>query len=375
MKRLKVVFDEQIFLLQDFGGISRYFIELIKAFQANPNLGVDVHLSSRLVRSTLAFEELSTFQLQKIGLPRALFTLLLGTVQRRIRRANLDADVVHTTFYVPGYLGRFHRAPIVSTIHDMIPEIVTKPKRLISPHMMKKSFVSSSDAVLSVSENTLADARRLLTNVPEAFVSHLGVGPEFSKAIPKHASLPDKYFLYVGARQNYKDAETAIKAFASAIGTKDKVNLVFVGGGKFSKTEEKLVSELGIDNLVKQTNLSNAILPSAYANSLALLFTSHYEGFGLPLVEAMASALPVLVADTPVAREIVQNAGNYFRAGDTQSLAKLIREVLSNPSSFQESSALGLRLAESYTWLACAQKTAEAYRFAVQRKSRKAREI
>ena len=368
MKRLKVVFDEQIFLLQDFGGISRYFVELIKAFQANPHLGVDVVLASRLVRSTLAFEELPNFHLQKVGLPRALFALLFGTILRRIRKANLGADIVHTTFYVPGYLGRIDSTPIVSTIHDMIPEIATRPNRPTSPHMMKKSFVRSSDAVVAVSKNTLADARRLLPDVPKAFVSHLGVSADFSPGIPRHESLPIKYFLYVGERSNYKDAATAIKAFASAVGKEENVKLLCVGGGKFSKVEAKLLSDLGIAHLVQQTNMSSAVLPSAYANALALLFTSNYEGFGLPVVEAMASAIPVLVANTPVSQEVAGDSGAFFPAGDADALANLIREVLDRPSSFGARTSNGIRLAQNYTWAACAEKTAEAYRYAAGRK-------
>ena len=368
MKRLNVVFDEQIFLLQDFGGISRYFIELIKAFQANPHLGVDVVLASKSVRSTLAFEELSSFQLKKVGLPRALIALALGTILRRIRNTNSKPDVIHTTFYVPGYLGRIARTPIVSTIHDMIPEIASRPNRLTSPHMMKKSFVRSSDAVVAVSNNTLVDARRLLPDVPKAFVSHLGVSVDFSPGIPRHGSLPGKYFLYVGERSNYKDAATAFKAFASAVGKDEHVKLLCVGGGAFSKVEAKLLSELEIANVVHQTNLSSTVLPSAYSNALALLFTSHYEGFGLPIVEAMASAIPVLVANTPVSQEVAGDSGAYFPAGDVDALANLIREVLDTPSIFEARTSNGIRLAKNYTWAACAEKTAEAYRYAAGRK-------
>jgi glycosyltransferase involved in cell wall biosynthesis len=369
MKRIKVMFDEEIFLLQEYGGISRYFVELIKTFQSHPDLGIDVVLASRYIRSEIALQELRSFGLRKIKRPLgALVYLAANTFRRRGRQSNSVADVVHLTFYVPGYLGRFPGLPKVVTIHDMIPEIQARGIPFMGPHMRKQSFVERAEVVVSVSHKSLSDAKDFFPKMPNSFVTHSGVSSDFGPGILRRGNLPEKYFLYVGQRSGYKDALTAFRAFAEAVPSDNSTHLLLVGGGKLSRRELNLLKQLGVSGKVLQEDMPSDALPSAYANALALVFPSNYEGFGLPLVEAMASGLPVLVADTPVAREVVQDAGHFFRAGDHEALSLLMREVLSSSSAFKQGVSSGLRLSKNYTWLACAQKTAEAYRFAVDQK-------
>lgn len=368
-RRIRVLFDEQILLLQEFGGISRYFIELARVFEAKPELGVDVVLGSKYVRSELAVESLSQRGIKKVhALPAALFLLAVRSMFGRMPQASKVADVIHFTFYAPGYLSRYRGIPRISTIHDMIPERTLGRSRLFNPHMKKRKYLLCSDALVSVSRNSMNQATSIYGELPPGFITHLGVSEDFRPGLPRIFNLPDKYFLIVGQRSGYKDSTTAFRAFALLRRRDETIKLLLVGGGKLSRSELRLLKELGIGSYVIQMSLDSKSLPSAYSNAAALVFPSREEGFGLPIVEAMASGIPVFLAETPVSREIALDAASYFAPGDSGSLAHLMASLLDNPKTFQDQINSGIRLAKNYTWAACAEKTAEAYRFAVARK-------
>ena len=368
-RRIRVLFDEQILLLQEFGGISRYFIELVRVFEAKPELGVDVVFGSKYVRSELAVDSLSKRGLKKVNaLPAALFLLAARSIFGRMPQASKVADVIHFTIYAPGYLSRYRGIPRISTIHDMIPERTLGRARLFNPHMRKREYLHSSDALVSVSRNSMNQAASIYGKLPKGFITHLGVSEDFRPRLPKISNLPDKYFLIVGQRSGYKDATTAFRAFDILRRHDESIKLLLVGGGKLTRTELRLLVELGIVNGVVQLSLDSKSLPSAYSNAEALVFPSREEGFGLPILEAMASGTPVLLAETPVSREVALDAALYFTPGDSSGLAQLMASLLENRHAFQNHIDAGLRLSKKYTWLACAQKTAEAYRFAVDQK-------
>jgi alpha-1,3-rhamnosyl/mannosyltransferase len=113
---------------------------------------------------------------------------------------------------------------------------------------------------------------------------------------------------------------------------------------------------------VEQRNVSNSDLPNAYSNALALLYPTRYEGFGLPLLEAMASEIPVLCSNTDINREIAGEAGNFFEAGNSKALADLMASVLVTPEGFKDRLSLGKSRSKEFTWRRCAEITANSYR-------------
>jgi alpha-1,3-rhamnosyl/mannosyltransferase len=107
--------------------------------------------------------------------------------------------------------------------------------------------------------------------------------------------------------------------------------------------------------------VSNADLPGIYSNAVALIFTSTYEGFGFPPLEAMASGTPALVAKTPIAQEIYGDSVSYFQSGSVSELRELIRKRFSHPTFFDAKVNEGLSVSAKFTWKACAQATAQSY--------------
>lgn len=360
--QIKVLFDPQIFLLQRHGGISTYFSKIIREFQANPSLGIVPMLDSKYVLSEHALTELSEFKLKGIKSPVTGLIHLARLALDRGRRVSGDADLIHQTFYLPGFLKRHEKSPRAVTLFDMIPENTPKEFKLWNPHFLKKSYIRAADLVLSISNSSTKDMLDKYQFSSPVTATYLGVSPEFQPNLPRPVGQDSPYFLFVGNRAGYKDCETALRAFSLVAEVNQDAKLQLVGGGKLKARELKRIRKLGIAHRVEQQQVPIQELAHFYSNALALLYPTRYEGFGLPLVEAMASGIPIFASDTPVNREIGAGAGIYFTPGAHEQLASHLIKRLNEPQFFRDKIDIGLDRAREFTWAICAQKTAIAYK-------------
>ena len=366
MADIRVMYDEQIFLLQEYGGISRYFTELIKAFEANPGLGVKPVLSSNLVRNNYLLKETELPGLGAVkSEPRAFLRLLTQMILNR--RAPRNIDLVHQTFYLPGFFRRFGKIPRALTLFDMIPENTQGKRRLWNPHFMKRYVLPKADLLFSISESSTQDMLTEYGIKKDVITTYLGVGSEFQPNLASLDWLPQEYFLFVGNREGYKDCELTIRSFAKISSQIPGVIMLLVGGGPLKTSERELIDELGVTDSITQRSVSALELPNVYSNAIGLIYPSRYEGFGLPLLEAMASATPVLSSETPINFEIAGDCATYFPVGDVGRLAELMAQLNSNRTSFQDKIRAGGKRSKEFTWEKCAELTAAEYRRTIER--------
>ena len=356
---MRVLFDPQIFLIQKHGGISRYFVEIIKQFQSNKELGIEPVFFTKKVHNVEAFESFEGLTLLNQARTGEPYRSLLETLLKPVEPQGID--LVHHTFYLPGFREKFRTLPNAVTLYDMIPEKFGARGKFGNAHYFKKSYLKKADIVLSISDTSTKEMIDVYgTQNLNVKTTYLGVAEEFKPGLQKVSWAPQKYLLYTGQRDGYKDIATAYHAFAAADVDLD-VKLLLVGGGELKDYEKSLLSELGISDRVLQASVRNADLPGIYSNAIALIFTSTYEGFGFPPIEAMASGIPALVAETPIAHEIYGDSVSYFKPGSIRELRDLVEKLFSSPKSFKEKVAEGLNVATRFTWKACAQATAQSY--------------
>ncbi len=367
MKRpLRVLYDEQIFLLQEYGGISRYFTELIKAFDANPSLGVQPILASSTVRNQYLLRETKSFNLRQV---KSKFASILHLVVQMLlaRRTNEQVDLVHQTFYLPGFFTRFKGHPRALTLFDMIPEKVQSPKRLWNPHFAKRHVLRKADVIFSISESSTRDMYSEYGEHGAVTTTYLGVGSEYRPSLSTLEGQPKNYFLFVGNRDGYKDCELAIRSFSKIVSNTSGAVLLLVGGGSLKRYENELIERLGLRDSILQFSYSAQELPNIYSNAKGLIYPSRYEGFGLPLVEAMASGIPILASGTPINLEIAADCATYFTVGDESALSELMLQLSQNPISFRAKIEAGKVRAKYFTWEKCAELTAAGYRRAIEK--------
>lgn len=357
--RMSVTFDDQIFSAQRVGGISRYFVELMRAFRSDEHLGIEVLCPPIWTQNA---------HVLGAGMGRRLPGQLgkqwriAGPINRRLRHVPA-ADVVHHTYYDNRYLQESGQAGLrVVTIYDMIPELFPQLFPRGNPHRDKRAFVDSVDLILCISEATKRDLIDVY-GLPAApiVVTPLGVDPGFRPGAAKPHGLPARYVLYVGSRSAYKDFHVLARAFGIA-GLPQDVILVVIGGGRFSAVERESLLRLGIGDRVRRLDLGDGELAGAYSGALCFVFPSRHEGFGLPTLEAMASGCPTILARSSAHPEVGGEAALYFSPGEHDELASVISRVVADPDLRDQHHRAGLERTSKFSWRSTAGLTRSAYR-------------
>jgi glycosyltransferase involved in cell wall biosynthesis len=226
----------------------------------------------------------------------------------------------------------------------------------------KKRLIESADGIIAVSECTKKD---LLSFFPQINANKIKViyhGCSINPNSSKKIKLPEKYILFVGSRDNYKNATTLFEAMPDIIRNNKGIKLVCAGGGDFSKKEKETFASLSILDCVEQHNMTDEELSFAYSNAQAFVFTSKYEGFGIPILEAFNCRCPVVLANASCFPEIAQDAAIYFEPDNPQELSQKVREVINNDTLREELITKGTKRAKYFSWEKAARETLEYYK-------------
>lgn len=356
---MRVLIDPQIFQLQRRGGVSRLFSSLATEIEAAG--AADVVLPFRYtLNEQVALDFPSRMRLVK---PRGWWQTRVLQAANRARRPQLrGVDVVHHTWYGREFIDRYRTQARVSTVFDMIPEVLPEVSGG-DPHAGKREFLEASDAIVCISHTTKADLLKVWGDFGKpVHVTHLGVEEQFFDPAPASVALPDDYVLFVGKRANYKNFQLLADAFVQVAGEQPGLHLVAVGGGPFTAEESAHLERHGVLERCHQLDVSEADLPGVYAAARLFVFASRYEGFGLPVVEAYATRCPLVIADTPCLREVAGDEAEIVSPDDPAELADVLRASAEPDVERDARVERGLARAREFTWARTAQQTLEVYR-------------
>ena len=221
-----------------------------------------------------------------------------------------------------------------------------------------------ADHVICISKKTKEDLIKFY-NISENKISVIYLGSDHALTSPnKYEGLnKDKpYILYVGSREKYKNFQFFLKGYSLSERLKRDFNLVLFGGGKLSNKERKIISDLKIDHKnIIHIGGDDKKLYQLYKSSIIFIFPSIYEGFGLPLVEAMANGCPVICSKNKVFEEIAGDAVEYFDPTNLESFKEKVEDVIYSNSRIKELKLLGKSKSENYSWEKCANETLKIY--------------
>ena len=368
---MKILYDHQAFTYQKWGGVSKSFCELIthRPMGMNYEISVvesdNVHLrESHLVDYILPVSrDLASFHSKHSFLGREKIYNFLGelgfmhTAEVANKHNSIsvikkgDYDVFHPTFFDNYFLPYLHGKPFVLTVHDLMPELFgwySKDPQIVN----KPELCEEASAIIAVSENTKKDLCRIY-KVPENKVHVIYHGfPEELKPISKdNRVVENPYFLYVGRRDGYKNWQQTIKDFAEFHRNHPEVMMICTGAA-FSEQETQLLRELHIDNVVRAIFASDIQMANLYANSIAFIFPSLYEGFGMPILESFAYGCPTLLNNKSCFPEIGGDAAIYFDSEQGKSnLLQKMEDAYSMTSAEREDiKAKGIQRLKKFSW-------------------------
>jgi glycosyltransferase involved in cell wall biosynthesis len=312
-------------------------------------------------------------QVAKIHCRHSVFSLAQQwAVRADLQRAG--ASLYHSPFYLMPY---WPGIPVVVTFYDLIPLLYPSYFTLFQRtvyrfgHTMALRCASHG---IAISESTKKDLIEEF-GVPRAAISviPLAAGTQFKRASPERIEavraaygFPEGYVLYVGANKPHKNLPRLVEAWSMLVrdGRVSGVYLVIAGPWDLRYPEAKaIVAQKGlIGKVIFVGEVAEKDLPVLYSGAKLSVFPSRYEGFGLPVLEAMACGTPVLCSGVSSLPEVAGDAAVFCDPGDTSDIADKLALLLSDRERLGELAEKGIRRAATFTWERTAGETLDIYR-------------
>ena len=365
---MRILYDHQVFSLQDAGGASRYHFELARYLGSVPD--VQVELSLGFYRSVCRFEDLASPHLRvrglrapiPPGLPRYAVNEAIGTAASAFAAR---FDIYHPTYFRSMPAIRSRR--MVVTHHDCVYEEFPRLFRDAAAVIRSKGkLYARADRIICISE---ASRRGLLAYYPvdaaKTQVVHHGLtalprSPKAAQELRAHVRRP--FLLYVGIRNYHKNFLGFLQAFHGARLHED-YDVLALGGGPLSAKETAAIASLAVsDSVVAIPSVTDELLAEAYVAAALFVYPSLSEGFGIPPLEAMAAGCPVAVSNVTAIPEVCRRRAVLLRSNPRWLDHTRIAQRLNDAEARTRSIARGREVAAGYSWDKCGAETLEVYR-------------
>ncbi len=371
---MRILYDYQIFIYQNWGGISRYFSEIIKRFPSDFIPTVGIKTSSNLFADSFPnvarpgglFSDAFPFPacIKRSRIYNTLKVFWLRSLNKKFYKALLlqkEYDLVHITLdFEDWWLPCLGTTPFVYTVHDLIPEFFwNNPVYL----QKRKTLAAKAARVIAVSENTKRDCVRLF-GIPEEKVDVIYHAPSVQESGGRQVNPAGDYLLYVGTRNRQKNFIWFVTALAPLLKGRCDLKLMCTGND-FSKEERTLLERLGVVRQVTARFFDEDEMFDLYRHARAFIYPSRYEGFGLPILDAFKAGCPVLLANGSCFPEVGADAARYFILDDADSLLTQVIDLIDNPVLRKTLIEKGRERVKLFSWDDAARKTADVYRCAI----------
>jgi len=328
---MNILFDGIVFSIQRYGGISVYFHELLRCL-SSANVSADILIEDPTCQS---------FEMPQGG---NLLSRDARILERyRLCRVHTASAIFHSSYYRRPSINSI---PSVVTVHDFVYERYARgPKRWVHMHQ-KHAAIRAAQAVICISESTRQDMLEFVGEIPgqAVHVIHNGVSDVFCPLSLSAAPVPP-YVLYVGERRGYKN----FMQLLAAMELLPDLELHCVGGGAL-RAEELAAMPVGTKRRIKHLGfVTDEALNEHYNRALCLVYPSSYEGFGIPVVEAMRAGCPVVSTQCKAIMEVGGDALTVAADADRRALADSVLRLASVEYRNQMVSK-GFEVSKHFSW-------------------------
>jgi glycosyltransferase involved in cell wall biosynthesis len=366
---MKIFFDYKIFFQQSYGGPSNYFVNLNNEI----NKYGEQDIQSKIFAPFFISKELNEAKNKKDHFGIILPSIFNSVVFLRYLNEKISSfylnhsnfDIYHTTYY-GNNLSLKRKLPVIVTVFDLIHEIYkeTYYKNLKKCHF-KKEVLDRADHIICISKNTQNDLINFY-NINKKKTSVIYLGKFYKDLINNNKNIlkfKKPFFLYVGNRHNYKNFMLLLKSYSLSKKIMTDFDLLCFGGGNFSDREIVAINQLKIPlSNIKNIQGNNDVLRELYFNAFALVYPSLYEGFGLPVLDAMTLGCPVISSNSSSLPEVYGNAAISFNPNSESELLNSFTQITEDNFLRKEMIKKGIEVSKLFSWKKCAEQTIEVYK-------------
>jgi glycosyltransferase involved in cell wall biosynthesis len=369
---MKILLDPQIFSIQNYGGISRYYTQIFNNLSKQEKIKITLPLvfsENVYLKDSILLNRKNSFirnfynTLNRIGISTRSKKESINRKENYKRLQKKEYDIFIPTYYDPYFLEFIGNKPFVLTVYDMIHELF--PQYFIDDPFNvtnnKKILVHKASKIIAVSENTKRDILRFYPEVGEENIKVIYHGCSIKLNIHSKLELPENYLLFVGSRNYYKNFIFLIQSIKDLLNQRSDLYLVCAGGGDFNEEEVKIIQDLDLTTKVKHIHFEDNDLGTIYNKAKCFIFPSEYEGFGLPVLEAMQCECPVILPHSSSFPEVAGEAGVYYKLNDSVDLVNKIEKTLDNPAFRKEYIEKGKIQPRKFDWEKASNQCLELY--------------
>ena len=340
-------------LRNEHTGVEYYTQNLIQHLPSKPVLIHSEKFHHHLFKQ---YKTISFFSGPRFPGSRSVYNLFNRTPQ--------NIDIIHYPTVSNPYFGN-SKSKIVVTIHDITPLLMPEFhnwKRNVFFRLFLRSWLTKSTKIIVDSHNTKSDLLQRF-NIPSSKINvvHLGVGSNF-KPIKNHQviqkyHLPEHYILFVGTIEPRKNISRLITAYTQ-LNPQEKLVIV---GRRGWKNEKIIAAIKNNPNIQIVNDVEEQDLPAVYSHARLFVYPSLYEGFGLPVLEAMACGCPVITSNISSLPEVAGNATILVNPYNIIEITTSMNRVLKDKKLQEHLKRQGLKQAKKFSWKKCAKETFKIY--------------
>jgi glycosyltransferase involved in cell wall biosynthesis len=367
LKPLKIHFDNQIFRLQKYGGISKYFVRLteeLKILRQQPKILGGFHMNAYL----RDFNSASASGIYMEKYPKRTIRLLreAGNYFNHGYQFVQKPDIIHETYFnnAPSLKSKSSARVVTEydCLHELFPDFF--PISYLKTKEKQAAF-ERSDVIISISHQTKADMLNFFNlDEKKIKVTHLAADPPIADhLIIMPTPRPRPFLLYVGIRLKHKNFARMVKAFSRSRFLMQEFDLVAFCPQEFSQEEVTLFRELGFrPDQIRWEKGDDDRLAGFFKTAHAFVYPSIYEGFGIPPLEAMSYGCPVVCSNSSSLPEVVGDSALCFNPLDEEEITFQLEKMGLESSLSRDLRSKGYERIKSFSWKKTAEETLSIYR-------------